>query len=84
MLTASCLEMPPFIERSCKCISPFSHFRITHCLCLKNQEGMELVELGLLPENLFGDIKLPSETIWIPTGVQPGGKGQNSESYHGS
>lgn len=45
---------------------------------------MELVELGLLPENLFGDIKLPSETIWIPTGVQPGGKGQNSESYHGS
>lgn len=35
---------------------------------------MELVELGLLPENLFGDIKLPSETIWIPTGVSRGEK----------
>ncbi len=32
---------------------------------------MELFEFRLLPEDFFGNIELPGETIWIPAGIQP-------------
>ena len=62
MLTASCLDMLPFLNYS----SGSEANEHTYNFSLKDQKRVKLFKFLLLAQNLFRYIELPRHSGWIP------------------
>lgn len=82
ILTASCLEIFPW-TREIERVSRNSSWIRAYGLRFKNKKWMKLLKFGLFSKNFFRNIKLPCQSVWIPSRTQRIRPFNPRMAYHG-